>query len=73
VRTDRRGTDGFGRRPQPEEPNEAELETVPNDPQRLPEIRPGLSDISSFVGMVAERIARLANAEKRRQSAGTRR
>jgi hypothetical protein len=48
---------------QPEEPNEAELDMIRNDPQRLAEVRRRLSHISWFMGMVAERIARRATAE----------
>jgi hypothetical protein len=40
---------------QPEEPTQAELDAILNDPQRLSELRLRLSDISWFMRMVAER------------------
>lgn len=49
-----------------QEPTEAELDTIRNDPQRLAKIRKRLSHISWMMGMIAERIARLSNAEEER-------
>lgn len=47
----------------PEEPNQAELNTIRNDPQRLAEIRSRLSDISWWMRLLCQRIATLANRE----------
>jgi REP element-mobilizing transposase RayT len=47
----------------PAEPNDAELNVISQNPQRLAEIRRRLSDISWFMRMVSERVARQANAE----------
>jgi hypothetical protein len=47
----------------PEEPSQAEINLIVKDPVRLQEIRRRLSDISWFMKMVAENIARRANAE----------
>jgi hypothetical protein len=46
-----------------EEPTAAELDTIRQQPQRLAEIRRRLTDISWFMRMVSERVARWANAE----------
>ena len=48
---------------EPAEPSEAELGAIANVPQRLAEIRLRLSHISWFMRMVAEPLARRANAE----------
>src|SRR5690606_468143 len=48
----------------PEEPTDAELDTIRNDPERLAEIRLRLSDISWWMRMAAEPIARRANREE---------
>ena len=50
---------------QPEEPNEAELNTIRNVPERLLEIRSRLSNISWLMRMMAEQIARRANQEEK--------
>jgi hypothetical protein len=50
---------------QPEQPTQAELDAICSDLQRVAELRRRLSDISWFMRMVAEPIARLANAEDR--------
>ena len=47
----------------PEEPNEAELDTIRNDPVRLAEIRRRLSNISWWMRLLCQRIATRANAE----------
>ena len=47
----------------PEEPNEAELNSIRKDPQRLAEIRLRLSDISWWMRLLCQRIATRANAE----------
>jgi hypothetical protein len=49
---------------QPEEPTQAELDAIINVPKRLAEIRRRLSDISWFMRMVAEPLARAANVEE---------
>jgi hypothetical protein len=46
-----------------EEPNEAELDVIRQNPDRLGQIRLRLSDISWFMRMVSEPIARRANHE----------
>ena len=48
----------------PEEPTDAELDTIRNDPERLGEIRVRLSNISWWMRMAAEPIARRANREE---------
>lgn len=48
----------------PAEPNEAELDTIRNCPERLQAIRTRLSDISWLMRMVAEPIARRANRDE---------
>ena len=48
---------------EPAEPTEAELNTIRNVPERLAEVRRRLSDISWFMRMIAEPIARRANRE----------
>lgn len=52
----------------PAEPTESDLATISKVPQRLAEIRRRLSDISWLMRMIAEPIARRANAED--QTAG---
>ena len=47
----------------PAEPSEPELNAICNVPERLAEIRRRLSDISWFMRMISESIARRANAE----------
>jgi REP element-mobilizing transposase RayT len=48
---------------QPEQPSEAELDTIRRVPERLAEIRRRLSDISWWMRMTAEPVARRANRE----------
>jgi hypothetical protein len=48
---------------EPAEPTEVELNTIRNVPERLAEVRRRLSDISWFMRMIAEPIARRANRE----------
>ena len=50
---------------QAEEPNDAELNTIRNCPERLAEIRKRLSDISWLMRMIAEPVARQANREEK--------
>jgi hypothetical protein len=47
----------------PEEPLAAELDSIRNHPERLRQIRLRLSDLSWFMRMVSEPVARRANAE----------
>ncbi len=47
----------------PEEPNESELDSIRNDPDRVAEIRSRLSDISWWMRLLCQRIAMRANAE----------
>ena len=47
----------------PAEPNASELAAITNDPDQLKELRSRLSHVSWFMKMVAERIAKRANAE----------
>jgi hypothetical protein len=49
---------------EPAEPTAAELNTIRNVPERLAEVRQRLSDISWFMRMIAEPIARRANREE---------
>ena len=49
---------------QPEEPTDAEMRSITGVASRLTEIRHRLSDISWFMRMVAEPVARQANAEE---------
>ena len=64
-------------RGQPEEPTEAKLDAIRNDPQRLAEIRLRLRHISWFMGMVAERIhvvpAGCGKSDRAQQHGGYRR
>jgi REP element-mobilizing transposase RayT len=48
----------------PEKPNQSQINAIVNDPARLLEVRRRLSDISWFMKMMAEPIARRANAEE---------
>jgi len=48
----------------PEEPNEAEMSQIVNDPARLAKLRERLSDISWWMGDLAENIARRSNSEE---------
>jgi REP element-mobilizing transposase RayT len=48
----------------PEEPTDAELATISGNPVRLAEIRRRLSDISWFMRLVTDPLARRANAEE---------
>jgi REP element-mobilizing transposase RayT len=48
---------------EPSPPTEAELDTIRNVPSRLAELRRRLSDISWFMRLIAEPIARRANRE----------
>lgn len=54
----RRGPDGL-----PLEPNEAELNSIRTDPDKLRDIRLRLSDISWWMRLICQKIARRANAE----------
>ena len=47
----------------PEEPTEDELDAICHDPARLAQLRTRLSSISWYMAMVAEPVARRANAE----------
>ena len=47
----------------PEEPNEAELNSIRNNPDRLAEIRSRLSNISWWMRLLCQRIATRANVE----------
>jgi len=48
---------------EPAEPTEAELDTIRHDPDQIKELRKRLSDISWFMRMISEKIARWANQE----------
>ncbi len=55
----RKGTDGFAL-----EPNEAELNSIRTDPDKLKMIRLRLSDISWWMRLLCQKIAQRANAEE---------
>ena len=57
---------------EPAEPTDAEIDAITRVPERLAEIRRRLSDISWFMRMIAEPIARRANREDQRPAASGR-
>jgi hypothetical protein len=59
----RKGRNGKVPDANPEEPQEIDINRIVNDPARLVELRTRLSDVSWWMGSLAENIARRSNAE----------